>query len=462
MDRLETFSQSLFDMDLSEIQRQLRFHEFVSASLRLDGDLDALNLVELRKQRFPATPFVAALQALPKSVIKQIGPFRAFVDRVREATASERDELTQELTGSSAPLSHHLPILERLVQSFNRELPFAFPVRFEYGPQLTIFRVAPDITPVSSDFISFRATTSLDSSYNFLIQRSRWPDGLRPCVTTIATVLSLFRQLLQVSYPARQRALRFSGLHLFEVGPRMVLVALQSAMVSLRELFEVDEMRPPEAWLAKYIVGNRLTDAGRSRAARLPRDSLTRFFARAPGAPAFIAARTALARSYASAAFVRHVLGAPYPALHRVLACWRTGEVPVLATDFDLNVFPADPAWSPVRLSPVVAHAIGPAGRGEFQLALGAVALALAEALETVRTFLEIIIADLALTDAALDPDALLRERGRLEAAIVAICPPCSQDAPAEECVGWLGALDRLIERATDSEEQPFAAIPWY
>jgi hypothetical protein len=177
---------------------------------------------------------------------------------------------------------------------------------------------------------------------------------------------------------------------------------------------------------------------------------------------AFAAARIVLTRSYAASSFIHHVFGAQYAPLDRIVSCWHTGEIPVIGTDFDLDRFVDAPEWSPIRLSPCLVHAMGPSGSGEFVLAMGAIGLALVASLETVRTFLEVVVSDLTLNEAKLIPAALLAQRGRLEKRIVDISPPTNPDAPESESIEWLKTLDYLMEKARNSEIQPPETIPWY
>jgi hypothetical protein len=105
---------------------------------------------------------------------------------------------------------------------------------------------------------------------------------------------------------------------------------------------------------------------------------------------------------------------------------------------------------------------MGPSGGGEFVLAIGAIGLALVASLETVRTFLEVVVSDLTLNEAKLIPKALLTERGRLEKRIVDISPPTNPETSEGESIEWLKTLDDLMDRARNSEIQPAETIPWY
>jgi hypothetical protein len=272
----------------------------------------------------------------------------------------------------------------------------------------------------------------------------------------------LCRQLLHVSYPARQRAIQFSGLQLFEVGPHMLLVAMHSGLTNLREIFRVHEMRDPCKWAERFIVNGELTVAGQEETKRFERNGLTAFLMRVLDPATFTAARLAFTRSYAASSFVHHVFGAHYPTLERVAVCSRTGEVPILCTDFDLECFTDNPEWSPVRLSPCIVATMGPSGGGEFSIALGAIGLALVANIETVRAFLEMVVSDMALETGPLAASALIAERTRLENKIIDICPPTNPDTSSAECLGWLNGITDLIEKAKRPEIQPVEAIPWY
>jgi hypothetical protein len=254
--------------------------DLLEDALRLDAAaLAGIDVCAVWRSAACASPLDGALGAIPMRMLKKLGGLSEFVGRMRSATDSECDEAVQEVTGSAAPLGQGEARLDAAVQRFNTELPFLFPVRFEYGPQLSLFRIARTVEALSPDFRTFRATTSLDSNYTFLVQRtqSQSQSGLRPCVTTIATVLSLCRQLLQVSYRARRRAIQFSGLQLFEVGPHMLLVAMHSGLTNLREIFLVDEMRDPGKWKERFIVNGELTVAGQEQTKRFQRKGLTNF-----------------------------------------------------------------------------------------------------------------------------------------------------------------------------------------
>jgi hypothetical protein len=463
MDKLETFCQSLFEIDNAELTIQVRVRAFVTAAMHLsEKALRAIDLVELRQHPGGTSDLETALEKIPMDVIKRMGNLGEFVNRMRMSTELEREEAVRIVTESSAPLSQHQASLDTAVHRFNAELPFPFPIRFESGPQLSIFRIARHIDMLSPEVLALQATTSLDSNYTFLVQRSQRPGGLRACVTTIATVLSLAKHLLQISYPARQRGLQFSGLQLFEVGTRMLLVAMHSEIVNLCDLFLADEMRTPNTWVQKFIKNGRLTVAGRRNAETFRHTSLSNCFLKIMDRATFVTTRKVITRSYAASSFMHYVFRTPYAPTERVLACLRTGEMPLLGTDFDIEHFVEHPEWSPIRLSPCVVHAMGPTGEGEFVTAIGAIGLALTASLETLRAFLDVVVSDMALDDPRISPASLIAERTKLENRIVELGPPTNPETPAPECTRWLESIENLVAKAKNSKIQPAEAIPWY
>jgi hypothetical protein len=460
MDRLETFCQAIMEINFTELRRQANLHDFILESLGLETLPE--DLMELRNRQIALSPFEKTLRTLPKSTIKKMGNFEEFVQQVAAMTESEREFLIRDLTGSSSLLSEQMSHFHSLVSQFNMELPFVFPIRFESSPQISIFRISTDFATLSPELLAFRATTSVESDYTFLLQKSMNPRGLRPCVTTFSTVLTLFRQILQFSYPSRQRNIQLSGLYSFEVGPRMVLVALQSDVFSLNQLFEADVMYTREKWLLKYVSDNTLTEKGRSRVSEFPGNSLSLFITKSMSVKSFLGARLALGRSAAATGLMRHIFGLPYSALERTLIAPKTGEVPIVQTDFDVLQFTGGGHGSSVRLSPNIMNVLGKTGVGELVLALSAVAHALTSHFESVRTYLEMLLSDLVLENVGLDVEGLMRERSRIEYRFVGIAPPSSSTATTDECLMWMETIRALINDAQNAEIQPLLAMPWY
>jgi hypothetical protein len=176
----------------------------------------------------------------------------------------------------------------------------------------------------------------------------------------------------------------------------------------------------------------------------------------------FLGARLALGRSAAAIGLIRHIFRLPYSELERTLIAPKTGEVPIVQTDFDVLQFSGPGPGSSVRLSPNVMSMLGKTGVGELVLALSAVAHALTSHFETVRTYLEMLLSDLVLENVGLDVEGLMRERSRIEKRFVGIAPPSSSTATADDCLMWMETVKALINDAQNAEIQPLLALPWY
>jgi hypothetical protein len=218
-----------------------------------------------------------------------------------------------------------------------------------------------------------------------------------------------------------------------------------------------------EEWLAKYVSpSGHLTQKGRMKTTKFPRDTFHVYVIHAVDRYAFLTHRAVMQRSYAASAVIRHMFSGPYGRIDRTIACARAAEVPLIHTDFDGAAFFDDPEWSPIRLSPVIMHAMGATGIGEFFLSMAAVAHAFTQNLETVRSFLELIVTDNATERLAWEADELTKLRSKIEDRFIRMAPPSHKSATVDECLEWYNQFNLLLEKAQNPEIQPVDTIPWY
>jgi hypothetical protein len=156
------------------------------------------------------------------------------------------------------------------------------------------------------------------------------------------------------------------------------------------------------------------------------------------------------------------MFGAPYPGLERTLVCARGTALVFVHTDFDFAEIPREVPFCPVRLSPVIQETLGRSGMGEVMLAMASVAHTLTQNLETIHSFIELIVTDNRLEPLGWEPGELVGARDLAEKRFLDLAPPSHKAAPVEDCVEWYEHCKLLLERAASPDSKPVEAIPWY
>jgi hypothetical protein len=218
-------------------------------------------------------------------------------------------------------------------------------------------------------------------------------------------------------------------------------------------------------WLAAHAPRGVLTDGGRPNIAAFPRDALKlRMLARL-SRQGFIQLQSRLAREFALAGVLRHLFNAPYPRLDRTLCSVASNCIPLLYLEFDHGMIAAVNRHhgSAFRLSPTLATALGGAVDGECPMTVAIVAQALTMHLESMRSYLEVIIGDEDFDNETYRKvPELVAARTSLENKFLSFRPPCAPGIAPAVCEQWVTGLDQFIALARNPDVQPIAAIPWF
>ncbi|OHT17585.1 hypothetical protein TRFO_00836 [Tritrichomonas foetus] len=451
---------------LGEVEHQTKINKFIEESIRLsDDDVNNItDLIVLRHKKFCLTPFEAALSHLTKREINRIGDFKEWVNTMKQNSLEEREKFIQELTNSSTPLSKIYQDISDIVDDFNEQMPFVFPIRGDVPCEFLIFVMHKDFTVLSPELILFTATTSFASNDHFLLMRTNNPNGFHASVMSLSNLFTLLRTILRNEYPTMMRSITLAENASFEIGASTMLKNLDSEPISLKQLFEREMMITQEEWIDECIdkETGKLNQAGEESIQYFSPDVLAnRLKQTVLFDKSNIPLHPGITSSYASASLVRYMLSAPYNDMNRVIACGFSLEIPVLAIDFDTGNFIDETPWSTFRFSPCIENICGVWGNSGLKMAIASTASAFTANLEIIRTHLEVILGDEMLTE-DFSLNEIIRQRRILEDRFISLSPPNSGNVNEEEATGWLERIENLVEKAKNPWIQPAITIPWF
>lgn len=243
---------------------------------------------------------------------------------------------------------------------------------------------------------------------------------------------------------------------------------LMSYPISLKDLFEKVMMIRQKDWVLKYTdkKTGKITKEGLENVKTFPTDSLEKFHEKTMPEKTFLGLRRGLAESYAAAVIIRHMLSAPYQDMGRIIACTKAAEIPVLLTDFDYgDSFLNEAVHSTFRLCPTMQVALGPQVIGELFLSMASVAHAFTSHLESIRTYIELIVCDEMVINDKVEFDIvqeMIRRRTIVENRFISLSPPKPKTENIDECLGWYDNLMKIIEKSRNPFAQPVYTIPWF
>ncbi|KAK8884340.1 hypothetical protein M9Y10_043449 [Tritrichomonas musculus] len=477
MNKIAKILNRINSIHLNEIELQTKIQTFINEALKLsDDEISSFNLIEIRKHRNFITTFEDALSNLTRSEIEKIGDFKNWVNEMRQLSNFERELKIQKFTNSSQNLSQLLNQLYEVIDEFNEQMPFIFPIRgIEYNTEFSIFVIHKKIKVFSPNMTSFCSTTSNYSKQHFLIMTKN-PHGFRPSVISVNHLLSVIRTILRSSYSTIVRSITLAENYVFEIGSNTILKRLESEPMSLSMFFERDMMITQEDWIKENVDQNSLKNSevgklnqnGIESIKSFPKDSLIHFLKTGASQKLVPMNLHGIALSYESIAMIKYIISAPYPEMNMMIMCARSLESPILLIDFDGAKFIEETSYSNFRLSPSLENVSEIWGDCGMKIAFAATSLALTEYLELIRTHLEIILGDEMILNEPKSPhkfsvDELIRQRTITENRFISLSPPkYISHSEKDSSSGWIERINDLIEKAKNPWIQPSKAIPWY
>lgn len=485
MNKIARILNQISSIRVDEIELQKKIQTFINEALKLNEEqLMSMNLMEIRHRRNFITPFEIALSNLTKSEIEKIGNFGHWISMIRELKNNEREIKIQEFTNSSKNLSFLLNEMGEVIDEFNEQMPFIFPIRGnEINSDFSIFVIHKDIKVISPEMAVFSSSTSNSSKQYFLIMK-KVPNGFRPSVITINHLLSLIRSILRCSYSTVARSITLAENYCFEIGSNTILKRLESEPISLKTFFERDMMITQEDWVKENIENESLNEAengklnkfGIESIKKFPNDSLLVFLKNSYGPKSCIFNPHGIAVSYGSISLIRYIMSAPYPDMNMLIMCAKSLNTPVLSIDFNDVKMSEETSYSNFRFSPSIEYICNIWGDCGIKIEFAAISNALVEKLELFRTHLEVILGDGMLLDTnsnlnnnsnfnkpncTFSIDEMIRQRTIIENRFIALAPP-NYISNEKDSYSWLNRITDLIEKAKNPWIQPARSIPWY
>jgi hypothetical protein len=380
-----------------------------------------------------------------------------------------------------------LQIVHKAVSGLNQRLPATLQLGIKGQP---VLRVHEKVSILSPEAVAVRMTTTQSERHHFVIQRSGHANGFHTSALTVSAAISVIRMILKRSYVARTRNLTLFPGEVLEISQSFVITPIDAVPTTLESLFQEMTGMNGDAWLRRHVesvtdeppkfapydseapivspqvpFGDQtlfeLTESAHASIADFRRDSLkTRMLDRLTQ-DQFLRLRDRFMGSFGATSLIRVLFNATYPSMYRVVVPIASGTIPILCADFDHGMISDEDTspFSSFRLSPTIEYVLGETGRGECTIAMAAMAKALTIELETVRSFLEVLIGD---EDCEAErkgsASELLTTRTVLEERFLGICPPVF----AEGAEAWLRGIEQIIDDAANPTTQPIEAIPWF
>ncbi|KAK8895625.1 hypothetical protein M9Y10_024095 [Tritrichomonas musculus] len=202
-----------------------------------------------------------------------------------------------------------------------------------------------------------------------------------------------------------------------------------------------------------------------------PSDVLLKYISEKCTKSEFVVNCHSLLRSYTSQAAVRYIFSSGYLSLKKMVMYLNPGLTPTLQIDYENNILVENTEESSIRYSPNIYKLFGErVGVSMLQIGMAAVASSFIENLETIRSYLEVLIWDrlfnsfdeINLSDIKNSFNLLIQERNKFEEKIISLAPPSGMASSPSDFTDWISNLDDLIEKAMNINIQPASAIPWF
>ena len=464
MNLLMKFFDTTLSINFNDYSRMKKIYRFAQELSKLSPEqASKIDFFALRKKtsKSAITQLEKILSILTLKEIENID-FHKLYNFSQSKDNTELMNYIQEITGSQDSYEKYTEIIRENVMELNKNLPFIFSIIFDDIPHISIIRIHEDINIVSENIYLIHATTATNPRISFLVQQSNEEYKGRPSVMTLSNIILFFRDMLRSCYQSRTRGIKLQASHLFEVGQKLTIVYLPSEPVTLEELFIKSTMKTPDEWIDENIVDGELTPEGEANAKLFDPRVFQDFMLTEMAQTATSNIRINLLHSFAASHFVRELLSATYPTLGHTFLCYQAALLPMIFVDFNESTKQAgeERESASSRLSPNVINSMGFTWRGEYVISISSSAQALVSNIESVRAFFELYIGDIDMEDHSIQN---IRQRAeKIENKLLALAPPSVKNCPEEVCDGWLQDVEKFIEKALSTENQPFYAIPWF
>lgn len=458
MDILSGFVNTFLKIDFGDYVRMKSFIFLARELSKLSPDqIQTLDLIEIRKRHpIPWTLLEKAVSAFTLNEIAQIDVQSLYNLAVANDTCALM-KFIAEATNSTTQLNEYNDMLSNSIADVNKNLPFIISVKFDNYPHISIIRIHDDFNIIDNDIFVMHATTSVSPRMTFLIQKSKNENGFHQSVLTLSSIFVFFKQMMECSYQSKIRAIRMDASSVFEIGKNLMLSSLPGDVISLESLFRMVTGKTKEEWLEENTTNGELNERGRETIKTQETQSFREYMLTEMAQTATSALRPNILRSFAAHSLVGEIFSSAYPILGHMIFCCTSAIMPTVHVDFDARKTPESSSF---RLSPNVLSSIGPTGPGELTVALAACANALAENLECVRSFLEVVIGDRDVENHSIE--AIKEKRQEMESVLMNIAPPRGHNVDLSDAENWISGIEELIHKATVPEIQPLEAVPWF
>ena len=175
--------------------------------------------------------------------------------------------------------------------------------------------------------------------------------------------------------------------------------------------------------------------------------------------------RPYMANSIILTCLMRHIFNAPYPKMDECVFCQNSAIVPMMHSSFDHGkITDTTPKVSSCfRLSPNIVNVLGTSLDGWCIMTVAVFSKVMIKNIESVRSYIEAMIFDEDQTNNRVKTiEDILKTRTEIEARFIDFCPPRVANVETKTAEEWLDGVEKFINRATNPENQPIEAIPWF
>lgn len=463
-----------------------------------DGTEDTIDIMSFRSivATKATNSFQRALKDMTENQLKMIGDFPSFVRTVKKMQYEEIVKLIQNVTNSKQSIIEIRDIVSKSAQIVNDNLPFIFPVRLEKILEISILQIQDDFSVLNPNMIILQMASSMYSWKHFIVQRTNTPGGYRKSLLTLTNTMFLFKVMLQRQYSSRRRKMTIFPFQFFEIGANLILVPLISKANTIEDYFQMSMEMTSKEWIQSFTVSKKslennnnfdsecdvsnneandddddnnndlvVTEEGRRSIETFPDNFYAISILESLTTSNFLKMRPYMANSIILTCLMRHIFNAPYPKMDECVFCQNSAIVPMMHSSFDHGkITDTTPKVSSCfRLSPNIVNVLGTSLDGWCIMTVAVFSKVMIKNIESVRSYIEAMIFDEDQTNNRVKTiEDILKTRTEIEARFIDFCPPRVANVETKTAEEWLDGVEKFINRATNPENQPIEAIPWF
>lgn len=443
---LEDIIDFVFSIKFEEFQYQSILESIFYEMKNDEIDYKSINLAELRFTK-PNTSFASNLCQLPFSLVEKLNNEEDLVERVRNSTTSELNNIIEHfIPSSTGTFELNKNELYKRIDLLNNNMPLPIPTRISTSINAFLIFLQYKIRKLNETQLIFTFRSSVMKNHMFIVQKNDEFVDQQKC-TSFSSLMLILKQINRYSYPNRIRSIRYSTYIGTDIGRHYSIYAVSNVPLTMEELFESWSGMKSNEWIENGKEISEISDD-------VLINNISFYFSKEQ----FLKNQELLLRSASATFFINHLFMQNYPSMETAIVCPQFCEVPIIFRDISIN-FNEKP-FSTFRLSPNIKKALGPLFKGKMIVSISSAASNIVKFFESACSVIELIVCEELKDD--LNLKSMLEMRNRMSNEILKFAPPASSGSTPGDSADWFSFINSIIEKAADASVQPVEHFPWF